>query len=298
MRVTQQELFRPITEGIQVSTSRLQDLRMAISTGKRVRAPSDDPLAIRRILDFKDQLNDLDQFSSNLIDARAVITQELSILEDLQGNIADVRSFLIQSGQVGFSADERKTLGDKVNKILSGVFQGANSKFLGRYLFAGGSSQTQPFETTLDGNGQITAVSFKGNRRTVNYQISDGIDVAINKSGAEIYSDNKVFEKLIEIRDAFDNNDTATIEKKLGEMDALEDSLFKTIGDFGTRLSQIGIIENRNEDTKVRLEQLRSSDEDADISKMITELQVQETVLQAALATGARVGRISLINFL
>lgn len=298
LRVTQQELYKPLLEGVQKSTSKIQDLRMAISTGKRVRSPSDDPLAIRRILDFKDKLKEIDQFNSNLVDARATITQELDMVENLQSRITDVRTFLIESGRAGYGADERKTIGAKVDQILGGVFQGANTKFLGRFIFAGGETQTQPFQETVDGTGKITSVAYNGDSKEIKYQISDGIDLTINKPGSDLYMNNKVFSTLIRIRDAFDSNDTAVLDAELAGMDKLENGLFRTIGDLGTRLSQVTLIEDRNVDTKIRLEQLRSTDEDADITEMITQLQVQENVLQAALAAGARVTNLSLLNFL
>ena len=78
----------------------------------------------------------------------------------------------------------------------------------------------------------------------------------------------------------------------------METDFFQVVGDFGTKLDQVNLIENRHTDTKIRLEQMRSHDEDADIGEMITKLQIQETVLQAALAVGSRITRFSLVNFL
>ena len=215
MRVTQQELYRPILEGVQKSTSELQDLRMAISTGKRVRFPSDDPLAARRILTFKDKLEELDQFSSNLVDARQILTQELSLVEDIQETFSTARAFVIEGIRGGFDANARKTFGTKVNNMLGSTLSAANTNSLGRYIFAGGKSNTVPFDTTVDGTGKITAVNYKGDSKDIAYQIGEGIDLKVNKPGSEVYMDNKVFERLISIRDAFDNNDVAALQSEL-----------------------------------------------------------------------------------
>lgn len=298
MRVTQPELYRPLLEGVQNSTSELQDLRMAISTGKRVRFPSDDPLAARRILTFKDKLSELDQFSSNLVDARQILTQELSLFEDIQETFSEARAFVIEGIRGGFDANARKTFGTKVNNMLGSTLSAANTKSLGRYVFAGGKTDTIPFDTTVDGTGKITAVNYKGDSKDIAYQIGERIDLKVNKPGSEVYIDNKVFERLISIRDAFDNNDVTALQSELKKLDKMETDIFQTIGDFGTKLDQVSLIEARHTDTKIQLEQLRSHDEDADIGEMITKLQVQETVLQAALAAGSRITRLSLVNFL
>lgn len=298
IRVTQQQLFSPILDGVQRSTSRIQELRGSISTGKRVQKPSDDPLATRSILDFKDKLQDLEQYASNLVDSRALITQELAEVENLQEEMTQVREALIQAGNASFGAEERMALGDNVDKILQNVIQGANTKFLGKFIFGGGKTQTPPFEQVLDNAGNITAVSYKGDGKDIKYQIGTGINLAVNKPGSEVYIDSRIFSTLINVRDALMNNDTVAIQSQLATMDVVESDLFSSIGEFGTKLNQISLSEERNDKTKLRLEELRSANEDADIAELLTDLQVEETVLQAALASGTRVTRLSLLNFL
>ncbi len=297
-RVTQQAIFSPLLEGIRNSTSKILDLNSAISSGKRVRKPSDDPLALRRILDFKDKIDEIEQFSSNITDSRAFISEGLDAVETVNESLIDIKEFMIKSGNIGFGPKERASFGESVDRILENIFQGANTKFLGRFIFAGAKTQTTPFESTVNGAGQITGVSYKGDRKDIEYQVGDGINLKINKPGSEVYMDNQIFSTIIKIRDAFENNDQVTINAQLDVIESMQNGAFKVIGEFGTRLNQVSLVGERNNDTKIRLEQLRSSDEDADIAKLLTDLQVEETVLQAALASGARISRVTLLNFL
>ena len=67
---------------------------------------------------------------------------------------------------------------------------------------------------------------------------------------------------------------------------------------LGARMNRVELSANRIDDDKVNYTRLMSLNEDVDIAEAIMNLQNEENVYRASLATGARVIQPSLVDFL
>ena len=67
---------------------------------------------------------------------------------------------------------------------------------------------------------------------------------------------------------------------------------------MGTREERLAATEDRLNELDVHLQALRSSIEDADITKAVLELNKAEQTLQAAQASGARLIQQTFLNFI
>ena len=56
MRITQQMLADTTINNLRNNVSRMQDLENALTTGKRINRPSDDPPAVARTLTYKSNM--------------------------------------------------------------------------------------------------------------------------------------------------------------------------------------------------------------------------------------------------
>lgn len=297
MRVTQEELFRPVLSGIKEGLSQMNELRKAIASGKRVQTPSDDTLAARRIMSSNDKEKGMEQFLANIKDGRTLIDSEMSVLGNLQDNLSRAKELMIRGSSDTLGPLEKNAIAKEIDAILVNILQDANTQQLGKFIFSGGKTQTKPFVETLTG-GKITAVTYNGDRKEIKYQISEGINLGVNKSGAEIYDNNAIFSTLIKVRDDLEANNTSAVNASLTTLDSITQQVFKEISSFGSKLKNLDLTEKRLEDAKIRLNESRSIDEDADLAELITKLQTQEMVFQTALASGARITKVSLLNFI
>lgn len=84
----------------------------------------------------------------------------------------------------------------------------------------------------------------------------------------------------------------------IGNLDKSLDNLLVTRAVFGARLNRLETTEGRNVDFEQNSTQLLSRIEDVDFSKALIEFNQQQTVQQAALSTGARIFKLSLLDFL
>ncbi len=107
-----------------------------------------------------------------------------------------------------------------------------------------------------------------------------------------------VFTALLQLRDALEADDTQRILSSGRLLDAAEDLLLEARGDAGVRLSSLELAGNRLEQENLELELLRSSTRDLDFAEAATRLRLQQTVLEASLASASRVLQTSLFSFL
>ncbi|MGR3317851.1 MAG: flagellar hook-associated protein FlgL [Candidatus Anammoxibacter sp.] len=439
MRVSQLQLYEPLLTGARDSAAKLQEVRSKISSGKEVNTISDDSLAARRIIGFQDKINDIDQFLVNVRDADSILTAGSALLDNVSAAFLRVRELVNEAANGFLTQVDRNAIVAEVNEILKSLLGDSNGKNLDDFVFSGGKTSTKPFEATFL-NGEITAVTYKGDLNVTQYQVSEGIKFKVNETGAKIFVDSDagsgtktlalsgnlststavsdtivdsvivydsignlhtlnltytkfsddeysvtvssnetgvtfdddvlgsvtfnsvdgafvalsdvttgginvsfagglgsqvinfnfdkmsqisegvkisidsndgktggygIFDVLIKVRDTLKNNDGLSDSAQVRELgtllsslDSVSDHLSVTISTFGARANSLRSTENRLEDLKIRIDLLRSSDEDADIIELVSKLASLEISFQATLAVGARISSISLLNFI
>ncbi|MDF2804114.1 MAG: flgL, partial [Anaerocolumna sp.] len=104
-----------------------------------------------------------------------------------------------------------------------------------------------------------------------------------------------VFNQLI--KDLGDN-DTTGISKGLARIDAHFSNINAVRSEIGVKTNRLELTLNRIGGDTLNLKDLLSKNEDADMSEVIMNLKMQESVYQASLSGGARIIQPTLLDFL
>ena len=104
-----------------------------------------------------------------------------------------------------------------------------------------------------------------------------------------------VFEQLVQ---DLENDNTDGISKALSRIEIHLDNVNTIRAEIGVKDNRIDLTANRISDDVVNLTELMSKNEDADLSEVIMNLQMQTYVYQASLAGGARIIQPTLVDFL
>lgn len=126
--------------------SRKQD---ELATGKRVIFASDDPVAASKIMKFKSDLADMDQYSSNVRDAQSWLDASESSIAEAGSVIQRVRELAVQAANGSNTAQDTQKIKEEVSQLKEHLISITNSNLAGRYLFA--SHYTD--KPVLDKNG-------------------------------------------------------------------------------------------------------------------------------------------------
>lgn len=108
-----------------------------------------------------------------------------------------------------------------------------------------------------------------------------------------------IFKALIDLRDALlQGDDPQAVSGMLDELDTAFTLNNDNRATVGARTNRLDLALSRYEDSDLYLSQLISENEDIDLAKTVTDLQMQETVVQATLNSASRLLLPSLLDFL
>jgi flagellar hook-associated protein 3 FlgL len=276
----------------------MQKLQEQIATGKKIIRPSDDPDGARKVLNFRSENLKLEQFSKNVQTSKQSIQYSESILQNTADSINRVQELIIQGVNPTTSQGVRDVVAKEINGMLETVLSNANSQRLGRYIFAGTETSTMPFETTRNAMGEITAVTYMGNREKIEYSVGPGMKVQVNHTGAEVFMDSKIFTRLIEIRDNLVNGAIEFAREGLDDIVVVQEGIMDSIVKAGATASNLEFTDNRIKDAKISFAAALSEVEGADIAELVLKLKEQENIFQAALASGVIVFQTSILDYI
>ncbi len=283
---------------IQLSTARMQKLQEQISTGKKINRPSDDPAGAGSVLDLRVEALRLDQYTSNIQNAKNSVEFTTTVLGQISDLMQRAQELAVQG--VNGTADQsaRNIIASEINGILETLLQSANSKLLGKYIYAGTETTTTPYTETRNSAGQITANTYNGNREKIEYLVGPNMKIQVNQPGEEAFIDNKLFDALIKVRDNLGSGALTFARAELDNIKNGHTSVTNMVAKMGGIASTLEFVNNKVEDTKFSLAEVLGEKEGADLVELVLRLKEEENILQAALASGAFIFRTSILDYL
>lgn len=297
-RITLETLINSTLMNVQLSASRMHKLQEQIATGKKIVRPSDDPDGARKVLNFRSEDLKLEQFDKNVQTSMQSIQFSESILQNTADTINRVQELIVQGVNATTEQGVRDVIAKEIDGMLESVLANANSQRLGRYIFAGTETSTKPFETTRNANGEVTAVTYMGNREKIEYSVGPGMNVQVNHTGAEVFMDSKIFTTLIEIRDNLTSGALEFVKAGLDDIVSVQEGIMDSITKAGATVNNLEFTDNRIKDAKISFAAALGEVEGADIAELVLKLTEQENIFQAALASGVLVFKTSILDYI
>jgi flagellar hook-associated protein 3 FlgL len=183
MRISNDTLRSAFLAALDDARQRVLETQQKVSTGLRVNAPSDDPVAAARIAHLDSSLARLEQYEANSIFARNQLGLEEETLNDLIGSLQRIRELVLQANNSTASNADRQIIAAEIRQHRDAVLTLANTTDVdGRHLFGGYREAAAPFTTNASGN-----VVYGGDQGQRTLQISDSRFVAVNDSGTDVF---------------------------------------------------------------------------------------------------------------
>lgn len=297
-RISLETLINSTLMNIQLSASRMYKLQEQVATGKKINRPSDDPDGARKVLNFRSEDLKLEQYAKNVQTSIQSIEFDESILQNVANTINRVQELIIQGSLPTTAQVTRDVIAKEIDGMIESVLSNANSTRLGRYIFAGTETSTRPFETTRNSKGEVTAVTYMGNREKIEYSVSPGTNVQVNHTGAEVFVDSKIFTTLMEVRDNIAAGALEFAKAGLDDIVSVKESIMDSIVKAGATQSNLEFTDNRIKDVKMSFAAALGEIEGADIAELVLKLKEQETIFQAAMASGILLFETSILDYI
>ena len=280
-------------------TGDIQGIQQRIATGRTILKTSDDPAVGAKVSFTKDQKILLERYNSNINRAQNRLSQAESAVGIGVNVLQRVYELGIQARNGTNNAGDRKVIAMEVRNLRDQMLSLANSRDTnGQYIFAGYKVDSKPF--VADENGDVLHV---GDRGVHELQISDNQRISTSLDGADVFI-RVPGEEAVET--VFATLDSMVSSLESGEMeDEHIDRVNRALDHFSLQQTKLGSQMNRadlqrevNDKRLLLMNEDISNLEDADIAKLVTELQAKLVSRNAAQQTFIKIAQENLFNYI
>ena len=294
-RVTLLSMNRNVLNNTQRNLQRVSEYQTQLSSGKRIQIMSDDPVGGRRSLVSRIERFEGEKHLDNIQKSLQFMDSTDATMTEMVSLFASVKDLAVQGANGTQDAASRQAIAQSVSANLDRLVDLTNTVHDGRYIFSGTESLTKPFELNADASD----VQYNGNLDTFKVQVGFSAQVAVNETGYELWkSDVDIFEVLVDLRDALNDNDGEAVGDLIQEIDSVSTHVIALQGELGGRGQRLELARRQLEEAQLQLGELISSYEDVDMAETILNLQNSQVALEASLQSGSRVIQPTLLDFL
>lgn len=297
-RVTQLAQQTLTLSNILKAQKRIQESEIQISSGYKSQTYTGISKDANRLVSLEAVRTRFDQLDKNntIIESRLErMDQSVSTIFDA---LIELRNLVIQ--RVNDASGDSVPLSAVAQNLLEVVAGQLNAKDNGRFLFSGTMTNTPAIanpvpDPTIFGVPQ--ANYYQGSSTVLTARVDDTITINYGMT-----ADRAGFQDTIAAMKAAiegDNtNDSILLNTALGLADQAIESLAGYRAEIGSDLSTINLARQRNGDYLVFVGLSISNIVNVDIPSAIIQLTANQTILEASFLSVARIGQLSLVNFL
>jgi flagellar hook-associated protein 3 FlgL len=186
MRVTQSMEQAQFLTALNQLESNISATQNGISTGLAFTTASQNPVGAGLVAGYHQVLAQSQQYTANGQSATGSLNTEDSALTQLQNQLQSLRDLALEANNATESPSDLSAIATQVQQIQQSILSIANTQDgSGNYIFAGYSTQTQPFAPSASG------ATYSGDQGQRQVQIGAGQTVVIGDNGDLVFNQAK-----------------------------------------------------------------------------------------------------------
>jgi flagellar hook-associated protein 3 FlgL len=183
MRVTQNMEQAQFLTALNQLESGISTTQNGISTGLAFTTASENPVGAGLVAGYNQVLAQSQQYTANGQSATDSLNVEDSALTQLQNQLQSLRDLALEANNATESPSDLSAIASQVQQIQGSILSVANTQDgSGNYIFAGYSTQTQPFAQSA------TGATYSGDQGQRQVQIGAGQTVVIGDNGDLVFN--------------------------------------------------------------------------------------------------------------
>jgi flagellar hook-associated protein 3 FlgL len=288
LRVTEKIISDGVARNINSSMRRIDKRYDELSSGKKIRYPSDDPVGLITSLRLTDSINEAQRYVDNSNAAIDWLQVSDASLEEMDKTLLRLQEIAVASANGDLPQSSFNAYADEVHQLRGHLLQIANTQLGNRFLFAGQQTNQPAYDNSF---------TYLGDDKPVIMEVGPGTTLEVSATGKQIFGD--IFMVINKFED--DIRAGNFLEVGRGDLETLNKQLDRTLDNRAAIGAKVNRLERSNErysQLDGQFHKLLSENEDVDIADSVMNLKMQESVYQAALASGARVMQTSMLNYM
>lgn len=302
MRVTLGMLTGRAQTNIEAASERLLEAQDRASSGKRIRRPSDDVPGTGRAMSLRSAIASIEQFERNSDMVNSQLSVTSGALDTVVSALRDARNLALKAVNSPLTDDARAAIDTQLGEIMEQMAGAANTQYAGKYIFAGGLSDTKPI---VPGAGGSAPYVYQGNSGQFTIQTSPGTYMTANVTGDQVFNMGGValpgvpdaFSTIQSLKDKVLAGDSTGVSDAISTIDANLNNAIAIRSQVGARLNRLEASKEALSSSKITAQELLSRTEDADLAAAVIDLQTRQNVYQAALSTASKIMQTTLADF-
>jgi flagellar hook-associated protein 3 FlgL len=291
MRITSTMSYLNLLQDINRAQESAQTAQNQVSSGKKVLKPSDDPTAAADIVQLTSEGAEADQYARNVTFAQSKLQVTDGVLDNVQQMVERART-LGQASLGDLTASSANIT--ELNGLRDQILSAANTTYQGQFIFGGSVSTTPPYVKNPD-----SSVSYNGNTGNMSVQVTRTTALPTQVAGSDIFSGPvNVFDVMSNLSTAIQNGDQTAINDAVNQLGQFDDNVSTARSKVGGYLNLATDVQSQLSTANVARASNLSQEQDADLPTAISEMTQSQQTLQAALAVGARVSQVSILDYL
>lgn len=146
--------YNQVNQNLAKNRSEMADLQNQAATQKRINKISDDPNAAARVLAARTEESSNKQFIKNINNGKAFLDFSDQSLSELSDVLVRAKELAVgAANDASGNAESRKVTASEIEQIYNQSVQIGNRKMGERYIFGGFKTETKPFSSQGDYNG-------------------------------------------------------------------------------------------------------------------------------------------------
>ncbi|ALX67022.1 flagellar hook-associated protein FlgL [Microbacterium sp. XT11] len=291
-RITTSTMTQQSLRTLQANLAERERLQYQATSQRSFRTPSEDPTAAAAALGIHGEQTRVAQYARNINDGMAWVTTIDAALGASADLLNRARDLTVQGANSGaLSPAARESIAQELETISAELLAQANTRMLGRNVFAGTSDAGAAFEAG-------TFAFAGGAGAGVLRRIGDAESVRVDIDGSAAFGEgaDSAFALLQDI--AAQLRSGADIGGRLDDVDARLKAVVSARGAAGARQVQLERASSQNLAASTDLEARRAAVENVDSLEVLVKLESAELVFQSALQVTARSLQTTLLEFL
>jgi flagellar hook-associated protein 3 FlgL len=233
MRISENMRYDMVGRSLGELSTRQAEVAQQASSGQRVSAPSDDPIAAAELARLSAAKSSTTQFQKSVSSVRGDAQIAEGVLGEAGDAFARLHEIALQGANDTLSASDRASLADEVHTLKAHLVGLANTKGSNGFLFGGTQTDTAPFDSTG---------AFTGNDNAHLVEVAPGVSVRANPSGADAFTaqgGEDVFATVDALEAGLRANNTSAISGTLDQVEAARDQVTKSRAQSGLLLDRL-----------------------------------------------------------
>jgi len=182
MRISTQQVYSQNVETMQRQQAELLHTQQQLSTGQRMLAPADDPVAAAQALRTTQVQALGQQYARNMDTAKSRLEMTDSTLSGITNLYQSARTSLVQAGDTSLSDSDRAAIAQTLESDFQQLMGMANTKdSSGSYLFGGNRDTAQPYSQTAAG------AAYNGDQGQRLLQVAASRQIPVGDNGANLF---------------------------------------------------------------------------------------------------------------